>query len=161
MNTQPSRAIENQSINSSRTWGSLLLGVLGGGLLVGSTLGADTDVAGVRAGLAEGGEGLELLLLGGDSAGLLSDVAGGESGEVAGDVGRKVLTLGVTGLGLTLDAGEDDEAGLVGLEALDVDGLALLGLGAAAVVNNNAKTLGLLAGNASELELRKGEAAAL
>lgn len=139
----------------------LLLGLLLLGLLLGSTLVAHANVTGVGAGLAERSVGTKLLLLGGDSAGLLGLVSRGESGERAGDVGGEVLALGVARLGLALDTGEDDEARAVSLETLNVELLALLRLGAAAVVNGNAEAKGLLLADASELELGKGEATAL
>lgn len=149
------------SQQSPNTASQYSLGLLGSGLLVGLTLGADSDVTGVGAGLAESGEGSKLLLLGGDSTGLLGLVDGGEGGEVAGDVGLEVLALGVARLGLAVDTGEDDKTLAVGGQALDVELLALLRLGAAAVVDNDAKALGLLPGDASKLELGKGESAAL
>lgn len=141
--------------------GRLLLGLLLLGLLLGGALGAHANVAGVGAGLAKGGVGAELLLLGGDGAGLLGLVGRGESGERAGEVRGEVVASGVAGLGLALDAGEDDKARAVGLEALDVERLALLRLGAAAVVDGNAEAEGLLLADAGELELRDGEATAL
>ena len=148
-----------------------LLGSLGSGTLLLLAL-----VAGLGASETEGAECLGLLLLGGDGAGLLGLVDDGQRGDGAGDVRGEVLALlissiprrqsskthlSVTGLGHTLLLGEHDEPGAVLLQAVDVELLALLRLGAAALVNDNAEALGLLLGDASKLELGDGETAAL
>jgi hypothetical protein len=64
-------------------------------------------------------------------------------------------------LGLARLAGEDDQAGLVRLQTLNVDCLALLAQVPAAVVDDNAEPERLLAGDAGLLELPEREAAAL
>lgn len=68
---------------------------------------------------------------------------------------RRVALLGLAGL-----LGEHDQPVLVLLQAGDVDLLALLGPGLAAVVDDDAETLGLLPLDASLLDLRKRKAAA-
>jgi hypothetical protein len=67
----------------------------------------------------------------------------------------------VTRLRLARLPGEDDEPAAVLLQPLDVELLALLRLGASAVVDDDAETLGLLLGDAGELDLGKGETTAL
>lgn len=104
---------------------------------------------------------LELLLLVRDRSGLLGGGRRRQSGESAGDVGSQVLALSIASLGLAGLAGEDNEAGAVVLQTVDVDGLRLLRLVAAAVVNRDTETLGLLPADAGELELGKSEATAL
>lgn len=63
-----------------------------------------------------------------------------------GEVGGRVAVLGLAGL-----AGEQDQALLVGLQAGDVGGEALLGQVLAAAVDGNADRLGEAAGDASLL----------
>jgi hypothetical protein len=75
--------------------------------------------------------------------------------KVSGAYGRVAL------LGLARLAGEDDQAGLVRLQALNVDRLALLAQVPATVVDDDAEPERLLAGDAGLLELPKREAAAL
>ena len=64
-------------------------------------------------------------------------------------------------LGLLNVAGEDDEARLVRLQALDVDGLALLAQVSPPVVVHDADTTRLLLADARLLELGESEATAL
>lgn len=156
---------------------SLLLGSLLGGLGGGALL-LLAVVAGLGASETKSAESFGLLLLRGDSTGLLGLVNNGEGGKGAGDVSGEVLSLdislvsgieqdycatylSVTRLGHTLLLGEDNKTRAVLLQAVDVDLLALLGLGAATLVNDNAETLGLLLGDTGELELGSGEATAL
>jgi hypothetical protein len=63
-------------------------------------------------------------------------------------------------LGLASFAGEDDQAGLVCLQPLHVDLLALLAQIPPPVINHNSNTSGLLPSNTSLLELRKSKSTA-
>lgn len=128
--------------------------------------------------VTECAESLELLLLLGDLPWCLGDVGVGESDTGACCLSREVVTLpnrihllgshsqnsvtygGVALLGLLGVAGEDNEAGLVRLEALDVECLALLAQVSPPVVDDNANTASGLAADASLLELGEGEATA-
>jgi len=133
--------------------------LLGGGLGLGLVLGTLLALAGVAlvgAGEAEGAVGTALV--GGGEVGLgdLGEAGGegldGEGGVDLGDglglgeVGGGVALLGLAGL-----AGEEDQALLVGLEAGDVGGEALLGEVLAAAIDGDADGLGELAGDAGGL----------
>lgn len=121
------------------------------------TLGALAKLPLLVAGLAESVESLERLLVLGDGTGLLGLVGRWEGEGVAGDASGEVVTGSVTSLGLAELAGEDDQAGLVVLQSLNVELLALLGPGLPAVVDDDADAEGLLLADTSLLDLRDGE----
>jgi len=69
---------------------------------------------------------------------------------------RRISLLGLASL-----AGENDKAGLVSLQSLDVDLLALLAQISPPVINNNSNTTGLFPSNSSLLEFSMSESTAL
>lgn len=134
--------------------------LLGSSLLVGALL-ADTNKTGIGPRLAEStvsttldrlGEValLDLAETGGNS---LLDAKSGTDG-LGGLAGLLVLG-GVGSLDLVGLAGEDDQASLVGLEALDVGGEALLGEVLTAGIDGNTDGGGIELGNASSLNGEK------
>lgn len=110
--------------------------------------------------LAEGLEGIEVALLLGDFPGSLGDDGGWEREGEAGGGGSEVITGGVALLRLASLLGEDDQTVLVGRQALNVDGLSLYAQIPPAMVNDDTESLGLLAPNASLLQLAMCEATA-
>jgi hypothetical protein len=67
----------------------------------------------------------------------------------------------VTRLGLASLLGEDDQSGLVLLQSVDVELLALLGLGSSSGVDSDTDRQSLLPSDTSELELLDGESSSL
>lgn len=133
----------------------LASGVLGLGLLS-SALGTDAGVALQPSSLAQGGVGVEALLLGGDLAGLLNNGGRIDNGEGGGDADLRgssaVSSAAVALLGGLGVLGEDDQAGEVGGQARLVQLERLLAAVAATVVNGDADSAGNLAGDASSLQ---------
>lgn len=136
----------------------LLVGLGLGGLL--GALLAGTLVALVGTLVAQLAVGTTLD--GGGEVGLLDGLDGGvgvDDGEGGGVVGNGVgdgleLVLGgVALLGLVALLGEEDQALLVGLEALDVGGQGLLGDVLAASIDGDTDGRGVLAGDASGLDI--------
>ena len=68
---------------------------------------------------------------------------------------------GVALLGLAGLAGEDDKLGLVSLQPLDVENLALLAQVPPSVINNDTNTTGLLLANASLLQFSESKPTSL
>ena len=134
----------------------LFLGLLLLGLLLGTLL-PDTDVTGIGSGLAEGLVRTTLDVLGEVVLGDLGEAGGDrsldtESGGNGLDGLGGVLVLGGVGLlGLVGLAGEEDEAVLVGLQALDIGGEALLGEVLAAGINGDTDGGGKELGDAGSL----------
>jgi hypothetical protein len=67
----------------------------------------------------------------------------------------------VTRLGLASLLGEDDQSGLVLLQSVDVELLALLGLGSSSGVHSDTDRQSLLPSDTSKLELLDGESSSL
>ena len=120
-----------------------------------------TSVALLGAGIAESTERLELALVGGDFAGLLGNDGWGEGKGNTGGLGSELLGGRVALLLLASLLGEDNQPLLVRLQSCNVDILALLAQVPAAMVNNDTQPLGLLAPDASLLELGECESTAL
>lgn len=116
-----------------------------------------TSVPLVSPNLPQSQESVEVLLLVGDGTGLLGLEGGGESKLSSGGGSLEVLGGRVTLLGLAGLLGEDDQPAPVLLESLDVDLFPLLRPAVPPVVDDDTETLGLLSGNTSLLQLRKGE----
>lgn len=135
-------------------------------------------MSGVGTGHTEGSESFRVALLVGDLARCLRRVGFGKRDRCAGGSSLEILSLKnsqdqsqlwtrktrktygrVALLGLTSLAGEDDETGLVGVQPLNIELLALLAKVSSPVVNNDTNSASLLPSNSSLLELSEGEAA--
>ena len=121
--------------------------------------GSCTLVSVVGSSLSQHSEGLHLLLLAGDRSGLL-DTQASRNGEGGGSVARRLGALQVWLLSLVLLAacGDDNDSALVCLDALDVEGQALLASVLPSVVNWDSNRSCLLGTDTSCLDFLKGEA---